>query len=120
MKKLMIFILFFSFLGFNNFTVSQANAGASETDEGLAESVGDRGMYAMLCGIMRFVTGNVGKTFASFAIIAVGIGFLTGKTTWVAMITFALGIAAIFGAPVVIKALTGGDEVVCSNVGNTL
>lgn len=112
MKKLLTFLLFFSLLTFGTFgTMSNANADDvfKATGSDTANSkIGSTSMTDVLCSIMKFITGGVGKTFASFAVIFVGIGFLTGKTTWTAMITFALGIAAIFGAPTVIKAFTGG------------
>lgn len=115
MKKLLTFLLFFSLLTFGAFgTMSSANAVmASNTTESdiINNELGSTTMTGVLCSIMKFVTGGVGKTFASFAVIFVGIGFLAGKTTWTAMITFALGIAAIFGAPVVISAFVGGEAV---------
>ena len=120
MKKLLTFLLFFSLLTFGAFgTMSNANAedpaGKAGTFKDDANTnLGTTTMNDTLCAIMKFITGGVGKTFASFAVIFVGIGFLTGKTTWTAMITFALGIAAIFGAPTVIKAFTGGDKAACS------
>ena len=117
MKKLLTFLLFFSLLTFGAFgTMSDANAtggagaaGNTTTSDTVNSELGDTTMTGILCSIMKFITGGVGKTFASFAVIFVGVGFLSGKTTWTAMITFALGIAAIFGAPTVIKAFTGGD-----------
>lgn len=118
MKKLLTFLLFFSLLTFGAFgTMSNANATGNISDD-LNKSLGKTTMNDTLCAIMQFITGGVGKTFASFAVIFVGIGFLTGKTTWTAMITFALGIAAIFGAPTVIKAFTGGTAA-CSGGSTT-
>ena len=113
MKKLLTFLLFFSLLTFGSFGfISEANAGSGGDTE-FNSNIGSTTMNDVLCTIMKFITGGVGKTFASFAVIFVGVGFLTGKTTWTAMITFALGIAAIFGAPTVIRAFTGG-EAACS------
>ncbi len=121
MKKLLTFLLFFSLLTFGAFgTMSEANAtggaaGNTKAEDTVNSELGGTTMTGILCSIMKFITGGVGKTFASFAVIFVGIGFLTGKTTWTAMITFALGIAAIFGAPTVIKAFTGGDAACSTN-----
>lgn len=113
MKKLLTFLLFFSLLTFGSFGFTpEAKATGASTE--FNSDIGTTTMNDVLCTIMKFITGGVGKTFASFAVIFVGVGFLTGKTTWTAMITFALGIAAIFGAPTVIRAFTGGDAA-CSN-----
>lgn len=67
----------------------------------------------VLCRAMNAVTGGVGKTFAAFAVIAVGIGFFSGKISWGAMLGIALGIAAMFGAPTIVAALTGEDAFYC-------
>lgn len=118
MKKLLTFLLFFSLLTFGSFGfIPEARASSNvqtNTADTYNSEIGSTTMTGILCTIMKFITGGVGKTFASFAVIFVGVGFLTGKTTWTAMITFALGIAAIFGAPTVIKAFTGGDAA-CSS-----
>jgi type IV secretory pathway VirB2 component (pilin) len=75
------------------------------------DSVGDMGV--VLCNVLKFVTGTVGKTIASFIIIGVGIGFFTAKVSWGVLIGVTLGIAAMFGAPAIVKAVTGGDTVIC-------
>ncbi len=77
-----------------------------------ADSVGDMGI--VLCNVLKFVTGTVGKTIASFIIIGVGIGFFTAKVSWGVLIGVTLGIAAMFGAPAIVQAVTGGDTTICS------
>ncbi|MFM6972763.1 MAG: TrbC/VirB2 family protein [Alphaproteobacteria bacterium] len=62
-----------------------------------------------ICNALKVVTGSAGKTFASFAIIAVGIGFFSGKVSWGLMIGVAAGIAAMFGAPSIVAAVSGQD-----------
>ncbi len=59
------------------------------------------------CNILRIATGSAGKTFATFAVIATGIGFFTGKVSWGLMIGVTAGIATMFGAPSMIAAITG-------------
>ena len=66
-----------------------------------------------MCNVLKIVTGNAGKAFAAFAIISVGIGFFTGKVSWGLMIGVAAGIAAIFGAPSIVSAITGEGEFEC-------
>ena len=60
-----------------------------------------------ICNAFRIVTGGAGKTFASFAVIATGIGFFTGKVSWGLMIGVAAGIATMFGASSIVAAISG-------------
>jgi type IV secretory pathway VirB2 component (pilin) len=62
---------------------------------------------------MQIVTGNAGKAFAAFAILSVGIGFFTGKVSWGLMIGVVAGIAAMFGAPSIVSAITGKSSFNC-------
>jgi len=66
-----------------------------------------------LCNILKIVTGNGGKAFAAFAIISLGIGFFTGKVSWGLMIGVAAGIAAMFGAPTIVAAISGKSAFTC-------
>jgi len=66
-----------------------------------------------MCNVMKIITGNAGKAFAAFAIISIGIGFFTGKVSWGLMIGVAAGIAAMFGAPAIVSAITGGGAFDC-------
>jgi len=73
-------------------------------------------MTEVLCRVLNLVTGGIGKTFAAFAIIALGVGFFGGKVSYAAMIGVTLGIAAMFGAPAIINLMTGGTAFDCKNV----
>ncbi|OFW80076.1 MAG: hypothetical protein A2887_01290 [Alphaproteobacteria bacterium RIFCSPLOWO2_01_FULL_40_26] len=66
-----------------------------------------------VCNVLKIITGNAGKAFAAFAIISVGIGFFTGKVSWGLMIGVAAGIAAMFGAPSIVSAITGKGAYDC-------
>lgn len=68
-----------------------------------------------MCNALKIVTGNGGKAFAAFAIISVGIGFFTGKVSWGLLIGVAMGIAAMFGAPTIVAALSGEGAYDCGN-----
>jgi type IV secretory pathway VirB2 component (pilin) len=68
-----------------------------------------------ICNVLQIVTGNAGKAFAAFAIISLGIGFFTGKVSWGLMIGIAAGIAAMFGAPSIVAAITGEDTFDCGS-----
>ncbi|MFM2200461.1 MAG: hypothetical protein RL769_516 [Pseudomonadota bacterium] len=68
----------------------------------------------VMCNILRISTGNAGKAFAAFAIISVGIGFFTGKVSWGLMVGVAAGIAAMFGAPQIVSAISGKSASDCA------
>ena len=67
----------------------------------------------VMCNVLRVATGNAGKAFAAFAIISVGIGFFTGKVSWGLMVGVAAGIAAMFGAPQIVSAISGKSSATC-------
>jgi len=66
------------------------------------------------CNVLRITTGGAGKTFATFAVIATGIGFFTGKVSWGLMIGVAAGIATMFGGPSIVAAISGqSSDMMC-------
>jgi len=69
-----------------------------------------------ICNALKIVSGSAGKTFAAFAIIAVGIGFFSGKVSWGLMIGVAAGIAAMFGAPSIVAAISGQNTDIACDV----
>jgi type IV secretion system protein VirB2 len=75
--------------------------------EDVASSVSSNSLTRVMCNALRIVTGSAGKTFATFAIIATGIGFFTGKVSWGLMIGVAAGIATMFGGPSIVAAISG-------------
>ena len=72
-------------------------------------NISSNSLTRVMCNALRLVTGSAGKTFASFAIIATGIGFFTGKVSWGLMIGVTAGIATMFGAPSIVAAISGQD-----------
>ena len=86
-----------------------------DPDYTVTADANDNAFVDTLCGTLKIVTGNGGKTFAAFAIISIGIGFFTGKVSWGLMIGVTAGIAAMFGAPTIVSAIAGGDTFDCSS-----
>lgn len=82
-----------------------ANPGTADVSSNVSSNSFTRSM----CNALKVVTGSAGKTFAAFAIIAVGIGFFSGKVSWGLMIGVAAGVAAMFGAPSIVAAISGRD-----------
>lgn len=122
MKKTLFFLALFAGI-FAVFSMTGAFAEGSGAGAGIiTDASGDGGdMQTVLCNVLKFVTGTVGKTLASFIIIGVGLGFFTGKVSWGLLIGVTLGISAMFGAPAIINAITGSKNSVmdaCKNLGN--
>ena len=88
------------------------DAHAANTTVGADDNV----LSETMCRVLNIVTGTGGKTFAAFAIVSVGIGFFTGKVSWGLMVGVAAGIAAIFGAPSIVAALSGETVGDCDTI----
>lgn len=87
-----------------------ADASAQTTTTATADS---NILVTTMCNALKIITGSGGKAFAAFAIISVGIGFFTGKVSWGLLIGVAMGIAAMFGAPSIVSAITGKSVFEC-------
>jgi type IV secretory pathway VirB2 component (pilin) len=79
----------------------------------ITANISSNSLTTAMCNIMRITTGNAGKAFAAFAIISVGIGFFTGKVSWGLMVGVTAGIAAMFGAPQIVSAISGTSATDC-------
>ena len=107
MKKI-LFILFLSLLSLNIYAAGDsAGSAVSGTAIGGYDSAMSGDMQQVLCNVLNFVTGGIGKTIAAFIIIGVGLGFFTGKCSWGVLIGVTLGITCMFGAPAIIASVTG-------------
>ncbi|MDR0423664.1 MAG: TrbC/VirB2 family protein [Rickettsiales bacterium] len=85
-------------------TQAQVSAEAIQAAD-LSQSGGSMG--TVLCNILQFVTGPIGKGVASLAIIGVGVGFFSGKVSWSALIAVTLALATLFGSPAIIRVISG-------------
>ena len=78
---------------------------------GICASVGgsgeDNAFGQAICNLMNVVTGNAGRAVVGVVVIVVGIMFFLGKVTWSLVLAIALGAGAIFGAPAIVKIVTG-------------
>ncbi|HLD76559.1 MAG TPA: TrbC/VirB2 family protein [Rickettsiales bacterium] len=86
---------------------------SSVTGSMVAADANQNALVGTMCNVLKIVTGNFGKAFAAFAIISIGIGFFTGKVSWGLMIGVAAGIAAMFGAPTIVAAISGKNAFDC-------
>jgi type IV secretory pathway VirB2 component (pilin) len=85
----------------------------------VSANISSNSLTRVMCNALKIVTGSAGKTFASFAIIATGIGFFTGKVSWGLMIGVAAGIATMFGGPSIVAAISGEDtKLMCDGTTN--
>ena len=126
MKKLLILFFCFGLFNFGSLALFGANPFMNEasatSNTGGGGSTGtttgndklnsdfDRSLADTLCNVLKFVTGSVGKTIATFAIIFIGVTFLNGKCNWTVLVTFSVGLAAIFAAPKIISTFTGSSQ----------
>jgi type IV secretory pathway VirB2 component (pilin) len=94
----------------SSITGNEAHAQSVST---VTANVDSNSLTQAMCNVMKITTGNAGKAFAAFAIVSVGIGFFTGKVSWGLMVGVAAGIAAMFGAPQIVAAISGSSAVSC-------
>ena len=98
-----------------SFAVISTAQAASELAVADSSTADKNAFVATICNVLKIVTGNGGKAFAAFAIISLGIGFFTGKVSWGLMIGIAAGIAAMFGAPTIVAAISGTTSYDCKS-----
>ena len=69
-----------------------------------------------MCNVVNIVSGPVGKAFAAFAIVSVGIGFFSGKVSWGLLVGVGVATTTIFGAPSIVSAISGDPSFQCSDI----
>lgn len=55
-------------------------------------------MGEVLCTVLDFIHGNLGRGLATLAVIMVGVGAMFGKVSWGLAVTVGVGISIIFGS----------------------
>ncbi len=118
MKKFSAFLakitlLSFFFLAIAPVVAAISSDALAQSGTSVSASSNSNVLVDTICNVLKIVTGNAGKSFAAFAIISLGIGFFTGKVSWGLMIGIAAGIAAMFGAPSIVAAITGKSTFDC-------
>ena len=73
----------------------------------MAAAAGGQTIADVLCKVVGWFTGNVGKGIATLAIIIIGVGALMGKVSWGMAIIVGVGVAVIFGASQIVDDLGG-------------
>jgi len=71
----------------------------------------------VLCNVVAFFTGTIGKAIATLALIIVGLGALMGKVSWGMALIVGVGVALVFGAAGIIDSLGAAGAASCSNTG---
>jgi type IV secretory pathway VirB2 component (pilin) len=97
--------LFISFITILTYMVLCASAYA----QGMPTPMGD-----VLCTVVIFFYGNLGRGLASLAIIVLGVGALLGKTSWGLALTVGVGISVMFGAEDIADLLLGTSAYSCT------
>ena len=73
---------------------------------------------SILCNVYSLFSGQWGKIFALFALIALGISFFLGKISWGTVLAVAIGVALIFGGTAIVDGVLGGSASVCASSTN--
>ena len=120
MKKISFVVAKITILSFFMLMLAPAilpvlNSAHAASGSSISANANQNALVDTMCNALKLVTGNAGKAFAAFAIISLGIGFFTGKVCWGLMIGAAMGIAATFGAPTVVAAVSGKDSFDCGS-----
>lgn len=75
----------------------------------------------VLCNIVSFVQGNIGRALGVLALMFISIGLFLGKINWGIAIATGVGIAGIFGAPQIVGFIggtgagtAGGTAAICT------
>ena len=84
--------VFFTFLCLLCVSVNHSFA-AGETDTDTNKNA----IETTLCNVVNSLTGGIGRSVATIAIIALAIGLFLGKLSWGLALATALGIAMVFG-----------------------
>lgn len=87
------------------------------TDFALANTASQDAITQVLCNIVGQLSGGIGKSIATIAIIVLGIGIFVGKLSWPLAIATALGIGMIFGAASIVSWITSGTAGGGANAG---
>ena len=74
----------------------------------LANNAADTQISNTLCNVVNWLNGSTGRAIATIAIIVVGVMALAGRLNWSMAIIVVAGIALVFGAKVIVQALSGG------------
>ena len=82
----------------------------------VSANISSNSLTRVMCNALKIVTGSAGKTFATFAVIATGIGFFTGKVSWGLMIGVAAGIATMFGGASIVAEISGESNKMMCNI----
>ncbi len=92
---------------------ADTDATAGVTSGGNASATGTSDTFTLtgpLCAIYKVFAGPIGKILAMMTLVAIGISFFMAKITWTVALTVVCGVAAIFGAPSLVKIMTGGSN----------
>lgn len=81
----------------------------------------DNPLTLTICTVVKWFTGQLGRSIATLGVIVLAIGALMGKVSWGMAITVAAGIAVMFSGDAVVAKLTGESTAatVCDGVTST-
>ena len=89
----------------NNGTIAAGTVGVCGVING--GSAENNAFGQVMCNGLSLVTGKAGRAVMAAIVCVIGMLFFTGKVSWSLIITMALGVGSLFGAPAVISVVTG-------------
>jgi len=78
-------------------------------DIAYAQNAVNSPMGFILCDIVSYVYGNLGRGLATLAIVIIGVGATLGKVSWGLAMTIGIGIAIIFNAGTIMSDLVSNS-----------
>lgn len=96
--SLLFFVIIFCFLPLESWALSWP---ASSPNTAMGQ---------VICDVVKWFWGNMGKGIACIAVSILGIGAMLGKTSWGLAMTVGVGIALIFGAPRILNDIIGSPS----------
>jgi len=72
--------------------------GIEDFNKGVTPANTDNVAANVLCDVIVFVQGRIGRAIALGAIVVMGIQFFLGKVTWTSIVILAVGLALLFGS----------------------
>lgn len=100
-KFLFLALICISILAIPELSLAAAQQGGQATAD-------SNDIITILCNVIKFITGGIGKTIAIIILISLAISMFLGKVSWGMAIAVAVGMGILFGAPTVINAITAG------------
>ncbi|MBQ4875159.1 MAG: TrbC/VirB2 family protein [Rickettsiaceae bacterium H1] len=73
----------------------------------------DNSIAVVVCNVVTQLTGPIGQSVSTVAVIFIGIGLFLGKISWGLALGIAVGMGMLFGAENIVVWISGSDQFTC-------